>query len=339
MLGIGIESSCDETSIAIVEDGKNLLSLKLFSQIELHSKYRGIVPEIASRAHLEKINLLFEECLIESKIQIQDIDYIAFANRPGLLGSLMIGAQFARTLSLVTKKPIVTVDHLLAHLSVVKLEGKKIEYPFIGLLLSGGNTSIFVVHSHNQMETLGDTMDDALGEAFDKVANLLELEYPGGPAIEKEALKYQPSPKDKSLFPILLKDQVFENLDFSYSGLKTSVMYFLKKNPNWKQRIPEIAYHFQNIAFQLVERNLYRAVKKTKIKRVIAAGGVLANQVLRERLKALATKKKFFLLYPEKKIFCTDNGAMVACLGYELFVNQEIANLDFKISPNREIVE
>lgn len=336
MIGIGIESSCDETSVAIVKNGNTLVSLKLFSQIDLHAKYRGVVPEVASRAHLEKINLLFEDCLEEAKISPHDLDYIAVANRPGLLGSLMVGAQFARTLGFVTGKPILAVDHLQAHLSVIQLEGKQIEYPFLGLLLSGGNTAIFLVHSASNMEILGDTMDDALGEAFDKVAGLLELEYPGGPVIEREAMKYQPKEKEEGLFPELLKDQIFENLDFSYSGLKTSVMYFVKKNPNWKSRIPEIAFHFQNTAFRLVERNLWRAVVKTGIKRVVAAGGVLANQTLRNRLVNLSNKKKFLLHFPERKILCTDNGAMVACLGYELYMQKQYVNLDFRISPNRE---
>jgi N6-L-threonylcarbamoyladenine synthase len=336
MLGLGIESSCDETSLAIVEDGKRLRSLRIFSQIALHALYNGVVPEIASRAHLEKINYLYEECLEESQVRPKELDYIAVANRPGLLGSLMIGAQFARTLSFVTKKPIVTVDHLQAHLSVVRLEGKEPSYPYLGLLLSGGNTSLFLVHSASEMELLGDTFDDALGEAFDKVASLLGLDYPGGPAIEREAAKYQPREGEKSLFPELLKDQPFEKLDFSYSGIKTSVLYFLRKNPDWKLRIPEIAYHFQSTAFRLVERNLWRAVSQTKFKTVVAAGGVLANNKLRERLLQLAKKKGFQILFPEQKSLCTDNGAMVACLGYELFLQNKIVDLDFRISPNRE---
>lgn len=339
MIGIGIESSCDETSIALVEDGKNLLSLKLNSQVSLHAIYKGVVPELASRAHLENINLLYDECLKEAQISPSQINYIAVSTRPGLLGSLMIGAQFARTLAWVLNKPIVCVDHLLAHFYVIQLENKKISYPFLGLLLSGGNTAIFVVYSPTQIETIANTMDDALGEAFDKVASLLELEYPGGPIIERYALEYKPNPEEKNLFPELLKDSPFQDLNFSYSGLKTSVMYYLKKNPQFKENLPQICYHFQNTAFRLVERNLWRAVQQTKIKNVIAAGGVLANQTLRDRLKNLASKKKFSIHFPERKIYCTDNGAMVAALGYELYIQNQISELDFKISPNREIYQ
>ncbi len=339
MIGIGIESSCDETSIALLENGKNLLSLKLNSQINLHANYRGVVPELASRAHLENINFLYEECLKESNINPNQINYISVTTRPGLLGSLMIGAQFARTLAWNLNKPIVTVDHLLAHFYVIKLENKEISYPFLGLLLSGGNTAIFVVHSPLKIQTIANTMDDALGEAFDKVATLLDLEYPGGPIIERYASEYKTHEKEKKLFPELLKDSPFENLDFSYSGLKTSVLYYIKKNPNFKENISQICYHFQNTAFKLVERNLWRAVQKTKIKNVIAAGGVLANQTLRDRLKNLANKKKFNIQFPERKIYCTDNGAMVASLGYELYLMNQFSELDFKISPNRENYE
>ncbi|MCX7998401.1 MAG: tRNA (adenosine(37)-N6)-threonylcarbamoyltransferase complex transferase subunit TsaD, partial [Leptospiraceae bacterium] len=310
LIGIGIESSCDETSIALVENGKKLLSLKLNSQISLHSPYKGVVPELASRAHLENINFLYDECLTETGLKPIQIDYIAITTRPGLLGSLMIGSQFARTLAWFTNKPLVSVDHLLAHFYVVQLENQTIEYPFLGLLLSGGNTAIFIVHSPIEMEMIANTMDDALGEAFDKVASLLELNYPGGPIIERYASEYKPSTNEKKIFPELLKDSPFNNLDFSYSGLKTSVMYYIKKHQDYKENISKICYHFQNAAFRLVERNLWRAVQKTKIKNVIAAGGVLANQTLRDRLKNLASKKKFQIQFPQKKIYCTDNGAM-----------------------------
>lgn len=339
MIGIGIESSCDETSIAFVENGRKLLCLKLNSQVSLHAQYKGVVPELASRSHLENINFLYDECLTEAGLKSNQIDYIAVTTRPGLLGSLMIGAQFGRTLAWFTNKPLVSVDHLLAHFYVVQLENQIIEYPFLGLLLSGGNTAIFVVHSPIKMEMIANTLDDALGEAFDKVASLLEIGYPGGPIIERYASEYQPSANEKRIFPELLKDSPFHNLDFSYSGLKTSVMYYLKKNLDYKQNISKICYHFQNAAFTLVERNLWRAIQKTKIKNVIAAGGVLANQTLRDRLINLANKKKFQIQFPQKKIYCTDNGAMIAALGFELFKQNQFVNLDFKISPNREIFE
>lgn len=335
MFGIGIETSCDETSIGIVEDGSNLISLKIFSQIETHAEFRGVVPEIASRAHLEKINILLEEAIAESKIDWKDLSYVAVTNRPGLLGSLMIGAQLARSISLVHKIPIVPVDHLEAHLNTVQLEKKVPKFPYLGVLLSGGNSSIFLVEDYGKMKLIADTSDDALGEAFDKVSSLLGLPYPGGPAVEKRANQHKPQENEKNPFPELLKDYPQERIEFSYSGLKTSVLYYLKKNTIDENKINEVCYHFQNTAFQLVEKNILKAVKATRVKQVVASGGVLANETLRKKLTSLAEKKKLELFYPEKKILCTDNGAMIASLGYYLFKQGKIDSIDFKVSPSR----
>jgi N6-L-threonylcarbamoyladenine synthase len=335
MLGLGIESSCDETSIGIVEDGNKLLSLKIFSQIETHAEFRGVVPEIASRAHLEKINLLLEEALKETNIGLSDLSYVAVTTRPGLLGSLMIGAQLARCIAFACKIPIVTVDHLEAHLNTVYLENKIPMFPYIGVLLSGGNSSIFIVEEFGKMKLIGDTSDDALGEAFDKVSSLLNLPYPGGPAIEKRANQYKPEVADKSPFPELLRDSPSDKIQFSYSGIKTSVLYYIKKHELTEDKINEICYHFQNTAFQLVEKNILKAIKLTGIKTIVASGGVLANETLRKRLLAIATKKRIQLHYPEKKILCTDNGAMVASLGYYLFQAGKTDSINFKVSPNR----
>ncbi len=335
MLGLGIESSCDETSIGIVEDGNKLLSLKIFSQIETHAEFRGVVPEIASRAHLEKINILLEEALKEASLSLSDLSYVAVTTRPGLLGSLMIGAQLARCISFACKIPIVTVDHLEAHLNTVHLENKIPKFPYIGVLLSGGNSSIFIVEDFGKMKLLGDTSDDALGEAFDKVSSLLNLSYPGGPAIEKRASQYNQNSADKSPFPELLKDLPSDKIQFSYSGIKTSVLYYVKKQELNDEKINEICYHFQNTAFQLVEKNILKAIKLTGIKTIVASGGVVANETLRKRLLFIAAKKKIELYFPEKKILCTDNGAMVASLGYYLFQSGVRDSIDFRVSPNR----
>ena len=335
MIGIGIESSCDETSIGIVEDGITLLSLKIFSQIEAHAEFRGVVPEIASRAHLEKINLLLEEALKEANLSLKDISYVSVTTRPGLLGSLMIGAQLARCISFACKIPVVTVDHLEAHLNTVHLENKSPRFPYLGILLSGGNSSIFIVEGFGKMKLIGDTTDDALGEAFDKVSSLLKLPYPGGPAIEKRASQFKPDSADKSPFPELLKDTPSDKILFSYSGIKTSVLYYTKKHELSEEKINEICFHFQNTAFQLVEKNIIKAVKLTGIKTVVASGGVLANETLRKRLTKIAENKKLELFFPEKKILCTDNGAMVASLGYFLFKSGVSESIDFKVSPNR----
>lgn len=335
MIGLGIETSCDETSIGIVRDGSNLLSLKIFSQIPLHTIHGGIVPEIASRSHLDKINILLEESLLESKIGLGDVDFISVTNRPGLLGSLLVGTQGARALGLALGKPVYPVDHLEAHFSVLQLEKNFPPYPFLGLLLSGGNTAIFVVNSTEDMQLICNTKDDAIGEAFDKVSVLLGMGYPGGAKIESMALRYKRKKGDIPYFPKLLKDS--ENkFQFSYSGLKTSVIQLLKKIEPTEENLIKICHDFQNSAFELVERNLLEAVQKTGIRKVAAAGGVLANSTLRIRLDNLSGKYNFSVSYPDKKIYCTDNGAMVACQGYLLAKSGKVFADDFKVSPSRE---
>ena len=335
MLGLGIETSCDETSIGIVEDGKKEISLKVYSQTELHSAYGGVVPEIASRAHLEKINDLLDISIKESGVDLSDIEYVAVTATPGLLGSLIVGAQMARCLSVALKIPLVAVDHLEAHLTVVRLEEKNPSFPYLGVLLSGGNSAIFQVEDFGKMKLLGDTQDDALGEAFDKVATLLGLDYPGGPEIEKLAMKYSLRNNEPLIFPELLKDLPSEKILFSYSGLKTAVLYYLKKNPDYRKELEKICSHFQERAFSLVEKNIKRAVSVTKIREVVVAGGVVANSTLKERLKKISTKLNFHLTVPERKILCTDNGAMVACLGYFLLKNGKTSAIDFKVSATR----
>ncbi|MCK6382514.1 MAG: tRNA (adenosine(37)-N6)-threonylcarbamoyltransferase complex transferase subunit TsaD [Leptospiraceae bacterium] len=336
MLGLGIETSCDETSIGIVEDGKKEIALKVYSQVDLHSSYGGVVPEIASRAHLEKINSILESILNESKVSLKEIEYVAVTAYPGLLGSLIIGAQLARCLSLSLKIPLIALDHLEAHLNVVRLEEKNPKFPYLGVLLSGGNSAIFQVEDFGKMKLIGDTRDDALGEAFDKVATLLNLNYPGGPEIEKLANKYTPDLNESAIFPELLKDLPLGKILFSYSGLKTAVLYYLKKNPNYLSEIEKICYHFQETAFHLVEKNIKRAVALTKIREVVVAGGVAANSTLRKRLQNFSEKINFRLTMPNRKILCTDNGAMVACLGYYLLKKGITSPLDFKVSSVRE---
>ncbi len=334
--GLGIESSCDETSIAVVEDGKKLVSLKIYSQIENHAPYRGVVPELASRAHLEKINPLLEMAINESGIDLKNLSYVAVTAYPGLIGSLMIGATLARCLSLVYELPIIPVNHLEAHLSVLALEENFPSFPSLGVLLSGGNSSIYIYHGFGQMELIGDTMDDALGEAFDKVSSLLNLPYPGGPFIEKAASTFLPPPNHISFFPKLLKESSSEEIAFSFSGLKTSVLYHVKENRE-NLNLPQICFDFQNSAFELVLRNVKKAVAKTGIRNVIFAGGVMANGTLRDRIHLESKKENWTAYYPQKKIYCTDNGAMVACLGYYLWKAGENAPIDFRVSPKRKL--
>ncbi|MDV6235630.1 tRNA (adenosine(37)-N6)-threonylcarbamoyltransferase complex transferase subunit TsaD [Leptospira ellisii] len=334
MIGMGIETSCDETSIGIVRDGKEPLSLRIFSQIDLHKPYGGIVPEIASRAHLEKINLLLEEAMDEAKVRFEDLEYVAVTSSPGLTGSLMVGAQLARCIHMVYGTPILPVCHLQSHFAVLHLEGVPARFPALGLLLSGGNSAIYILREFGRMELLGDTMDDALGEAFDKVAGLLGLPYPGGPYIEAKAQEYLPSSDEKPILPPLLRNLPQDQVSFSFSGLKTAVMVLMEKQ---KERSAEqICWNFQNSAFDLVERNLKRAVAITGIRRIYSAGGVLANSTLQKRLQSWAERNSVELFSPKKKIYCTDNGAMVATLGYYLFRKGYKRDIDFTVSPSRQ---
>lgn len=332
MIGIGIETTCDDTSIGIVRNGTELLSVPVFSQTEYHAKYRGVVPEIASRAHVEKINYLLDCALTESNVSLSDLNYVSVSSHPGLMGSLIVGAQMAKSIAMVYNLPIIALNHLEAHLNVIRLEDRSPSFPYLGVLLSGGNSSIYVVQDFGQMHLLGDTMDDALGEAFDKVASLLELPYPGGPEIERLATSYESN--EKSLFPELLKDSPVDKIVFSYSGIKTSVMYYLKKTPKSDRNLHQICYHFQNTAFQLVEKNIWRAIKLTGIREVVCGGGVLANSTLRKKLIELSIRRNFKLYFPDNKKLCTDNGAMVASLGYFIYKKGQFSPLDFKLSPN-----
>lgn len=332
--GLGIESSCDETSIAIVRDGRELLSLKIYSQIESHSPYRGVVPEIASRAHLEKINSLLSVSMEEAGIDFSDLDYVAVTSYPGLVGSLMIGAQLARCISLVHGIPIVAVNHLEAHLAVIGLEIDLPPFPWLGVLLSGGNSSIYLYQGFGDLQILADTQDDSLGEAFDKVSAVLNLPYPGGPYLEAKANAYEAERGEVNPFPKLLKEDGEDRIRFSYSGLKTAVLYYLRENSETPP-VEKISYYFQKTAFELVTRNIRKAINKTGIRTVVAAGGVLANGTLRESLDREKERSKFNLFYPGKKIYCTDNGAMVACLGYHLWKQKSFVGLDFKVSPKR----
>ncbi len=338
MLVLGIESSCDETGFSLVEDGGKCLFNFIHSQISDHAPFRGIVPEIASRAHLENINLLYANLKNEYSNtfgKALDFDYIAVSTQPGLIGSLMIGASFAKCLALVHKKPIIQVNHLEAHLYAPCLEGWIPKYPFLGLVLSGGNSAIYQIEAPNQVKTIADTLDDACGEAFDKVASILNLSYPGGPNIEKIAKQYhielqnQKREKEGSLFPPLLKNNKKNtNIAFSFSGIKTGVLLAHQRNCNTSK----ICYDFQETVFELVQRNILKAVQLTGINTILAGGGVLANETLRNTLNDLASKNSLEIIFPKNKVYCTDNAAMIASLGYFLRNTKQVnTKLNFNV--------
>lgn len=310
IIGLGLESSCDETSAAIVVEGKKILSNMINSQIALHSDYSGVVPEIASRAHLENINGLITSALEEAGITFSDLDYVAATNRPGLIGSLLIALQSAKAISFTLGIPLIAINHLEAHLYAPFLEGIDPEYPFIGLLISGGNTALYRVEGPGEMKLIGKTVDDAVGEAFDKISKFLGLGYPGGPVIEKIARQ---AVKKRVFFPKILSDP--DDRRFSYSGIKTAVINHIKANPG--DGIPEIVYSFQERALELLSRRLFNAAREEGIKKMVIAGGVAANGRLRELLDSEKNKDEEIII--PSPLLCTDNAAMIAGMGYRYY--------------------
>ncbi len=309
MLILGIETSCDETAIALVRDGHEVRVNKIFSQIPIHAQYGGVVPELASRNHLLKINILLKNTLEEINVTLEEVDGIAVTSGPGLVGSLLIGVSTAKALSYVFRKPLIGVNHLEGHLYANYLEHQEIAFPFLGAVFSGGHTSLIRVDDHHSYQIIGQTRDDAVGEAFDKVAKLLGLGYPGGPAVEKLAqegdeTRYQlPRPRFKTGCP----------LDFSFSGLKTAVMNVTRKEPDYNPA--DLAASFQKTAVDVLLERIRGALRQEKLSVVVLGGGVIANRYLRERLQRQVAEAGGRLYFPSRH-YCTDNAAMIASLGY-----------------------
>ncbi|WP_119343187.1 tRNA (adenosine(37)-N6)-threonylcarbamoyltransferase complex transferase subunit TsaD [Facilibium subflavum] len=325
MIVLGIETSCDETGVAIY-DGKNgrLLSNALYSQIDLHAQYGGVVPELASRDHVAKLKPLVYEALAEAKITLKEIDAIAYTAMPGLVGALMVGAAFAKALAYMLDIPSVAIHHMEGHLLAPLLsEGEKPDYPYVALLVSGGHTQLIEVDGFGQYKLLGESIDDAAGEAFDKTAKLLGLPYPGGPHLAKLAEKGKP---DQFELPRPMCDR--PGLDFSFSGLKTAVLNTWQQSDQSDQTKADIANAFQQAVVDTIVIKCKRALKQSKVKNLVVAGGVSANKHLREKLQQLADKNSWRVFYPPMA-YCTDNGAMIAIAGaYRLqhgFVDQDMS--------------
>ena len=319
IIGLGLESSCDETAASVVRNGREILSNLIFSQIDLHRKYYGVVPEIASRSHLEVINPLIEAAMKEAGVDFSRLDYVSAANRPGLVGSLMISLQTAKAFSFALNIPLIAVNHLEAHLYAPFLEGRDIRYPFIGLLVSGGNTVLYLVKGIADLEILGRTGDDAAGEAFDKIAKFLDIGYPGGPAIEKLARN---AVKKDIVFPRILTAP--DETRFSYSGLKTAVINYVRKNPEADKS--EIVYAFQESALEILVRRTLNAARKLNIKKIVIAGGVAASGRLREMFEAAREKEEEIIF--SSPLLCTDNAAMVSGLAYRYYMMKKFSSLD-----------
>ncbi|MFH1395703.1 MAG: tRNA (adenosine(37)-N6)-threonylcarbamoyltransferase complex transferase subunit TsaD [Candidatus Omnitrophota bacterium] len=319
MVTIGIETSCDETAVAVVEDGK-VLSSEISSSVHLHSRYGGVVPEIASRYHVEYIFPVFKKALKDAGKSIKEVDLVTVTREPGLPGSLLVGTAFAKAVSFAAGVPLIGVNHLYAHvLSCFINNRKKCEvegvFPFVGSVVSGGHTNIYWCESLDNFELIGRTKDDAVGEAFDKVAKILELGYPGGPVVEKRATRF--SGQKAIPFPrALLNDKT--DLDFSFSGIKTAVMYYWRSSSKTEQEKNKICFSFQQAAVDVIEEKIFRAIKIKKASVLAVGGGVVNNKLLRQRLINRSKKEKIELYLPQIN-YCADNAAMVAVLGEGLF--------------------
>lgn len=323
---LSIETSCDETAVCILQGKNKILSNIVLSQIDIHKVFGGVVPEIAARKHIKFLNNITKEALKEAKIELKDINAIAVTKGPGLVGALLIGLNFAKALSLNLNIPLIGVNHLMGHIYANFLSSPDLKPPFVTLLVSGGHTMILDTKDYMDFEIVGQTKDDAAGEAFDKVARMLELGYPGGPIIDKLAKVGKKIYK----FP---KPLFNKGYDFSFSGLKTSVLYFKKDNPEAK--IEDIAASFQE---SLVSTLIHKTVKYAKInnrKKIVIAGGVAANSTLREKLNDY---KEFDIYLPEMK-YCTDNAAMIARAGYEKYIRNDFSDFDLDSIPNLALKE
>lgn len=335
MLILGIETSCDETSAAIVKDGKEILSNIISSQEVLHRQFGGIVPELACRAHLESIIGIINSAVIEAKTTLADIDAVAVVNTPGLIGSLLIGVTAAKALCLALNIPLITIDHLYAHLYANNLETDAIQYPAISMVVSGGHTSLYLSESPTRHIPLGGTIDDAAGEAFDKIAKILGLGYPGGPVIDKLARQGNPS---AVAFPRAYLGS--DSLDFSFSGLKTAVLYHhrgqdLKKTParvSSDREIADVAASFQEAVVDVLVGKIALAARMYPVRCVLIGGGVASNSRLRQRLKDKSEEMGIPVYYPPFRL-CTDNAAMVAGLAYIKYSEGDISGLDVEAIP------
>ncbi|ESK40146.1 hypothetical protein P256_00586 [Acinetobacter nectaris CIP 110549] len=309
MIVLGLETSCDETGLALYDSEKGLLGQVLYSQIQLHAEYGGVVPELASRDHVRKLIPLLNELLHQANVSKKEIDAVAYTRGPGLMGALMTGALFGRTLAFALDKPAIGVHHMEGHMLAPLLSETPPKFPFVALLVSGGHTQLMAAYEIGKYEILGESIDDAAGEAFDKVAKMMGLAYPGGPNIAKLALDGDAQAFD---FP---RPMLHKDLVFSFSGLKTAVSVQLKKVEG-QNREADIAASFQEAIVDTLVKKSVKALKQTKLKRLVIAGGVSANTRLREKLEAELAKIKAQVYYAEPAL-CTDNGAMIAFAGYQ----------------------
>lgn len=327
---LAIESSCDETAAAVVKNGRDVLSNIISSQIDLHTLYGGVVPEIASRKHTEQINQVVEEALKTAKVSLSDIDAIAVTYGPGLVGALLVGVSFAKALSFASKIPLVGVHHIEGHISANYIENKELEPPFVCLVVSGGHSHLVRVQDYGKYEILGRTRDDAAGEAFDKVARAIGLGYPGGPKIDK--VSYEGNPEAIKFPKAKVEGSTY---DFSFSGLKSAVLNYLNSCEMKGEPIvqADVAASFQKAVVDVLVEHSVQAIREFNVKKFAIAGGVASNSHLRKALEE-ACAKEGVAFYRPSPILCTDNAAMIGAAGYFEFINGNVSGYDLNAIPN-----
>ena len=330
VLILAIESSCDETSMSIVKNGKDVLSIVVNTQISTHEKFGGVVPEIASRMHTENITMVLDETLKKANVSMDDISAIAVTYGPGLMGSLLVGVEAAKTIAYVYKKPLIAVNHMAGHIYANNIENT-MEFPILALVVSGGHTDLVYMEDDYKFEVLGSTLDDAIGETYDKVARVLDLKYPGGPNVEKLAAQGQQTYK----LPIPMNDN---SLNMSFSGLKSSIINLVHNETQRGNTInkEDLAASFQTVAIDELTRKLSLALKKVNVNQVIIAGGVSANQYLRKEVAKLLENTNIKLLVPSM-IYCTDNGAMIGAAAYPLYLKKQFTTFNLNATPNAKL--
>ncbi len=332
IITLAIESSCDETACAILKNGREVLSNIISTQIELHKKFGGVVPEVASRKHIENIPMVVQEALDEANVTFDDIDHIAVTYGPGLVGAVLVGLSYAKALAYTLDIPLVGVNHIEGHVSANYIEDKNLKPPFITLIVSGGHTHLVEVKDYGKYEILGKTKDDASGEAFDKIARAMNLGYPGGPIIDRLA---KTGNKNAIDFPRACMD---EGYDFSFSGLKSAVLNYLnaKKMKNEQIVVEDVAASFQEAVVEVLSTKAIKAAKEKGYKTIALAGGVASNSSLRAKLTEMAKKEYIEVKYPSI-ILCTDNAAMIGCAGYYNYINGKINDMSLNAVPNLKI--
>ena len=326
ILTLGIESSCDETSVAVVKNGREILSNIIDTQIPIHEKYGGVVPEIASRNHIEAISRVTKLALKEANVTFEDIYAVTPTYGPGLVGALLVGLSYGKALSFAINKPLVGVNHIQGHIAANYITHKDLKPPFLCVMMSGGNTQLVHVKNYTEFEVLGKTRDDAIGEAFDKVARVVGLGYPGGPKVDKLAKEGNPE-------AITLPKTHFDNLDFSFSGIKTAVINLHHKTPDINKA--DLCASFEKTVTEILIENTKKALKQINVKTVALAGGVSANSYIRNEF--LKLKEIGIEVYMPDLKLCTDNAAMIASAGYYNFVDGKRDELDLNAIPNLKL--